>query len=306
MQIPTLDFSSYDSQNLESISRLGGQLVEALGEIGFAKVQNIGISQQDLALVFAQASEFFAQPEPYKSHYVYRSAAENFGYQGVKQEFLDPGKPADLKETFTMRNIVNRPLGDERWPGKAFAKTMRAFYQKNMRSAEKLQQALALSLQQSMDFFTNAHSGENATLRLLHYPAIDKVETGQLGAGEHTDYGMLTLLYQRQIPGLEVLDNSGQWMTVESEENTILINSGDLLERWTNGKLRSTLHRVQPMGSGVERYSIAMFVDPDSNTPINPLPSCIDDAHPQRYGSLTAGEHLQEKLQASHKDLFKP
>ena len=119
-----------------------------------------------------------------------------------------------------------------------------------------------------------------------------QVKEGQLGAGAHTDYGMLTLLFQDKIGGLQVFDK-GVWLDVDPIEDTIVVNTGDLMERWTNGRFKSTLHRVQPRIGASPRSSIAVFVDPDTDTPVEVLASCIDEDHPARFEPITAGEHIQ-------------
>ena len=117
---------------------------------------------------------------------------------------------------------------------------------------------------------------------------------------------MLTLLFQDDVGGLEVLDANDRWQAVDYVKSAIVINSGDMLERWTNGRYRSTLHRVKPKIGQRERFSIAMFVDPDSATPVSVLDSRTTDDKLAQYGPITTGEHLQERIQASHIDHFKP
>ena len=157
------------------------------------------------------------------------------------------------------------------------------------------------------DFFVKFHSGQNISLRLLHYPACDssEVQDSQLGAGAHTDYGLTTFLFQDSVGGLEICDKNGDWQEIKPDKSVVLINSGDLLERWTNGKYRSTLHRVKPMTRGKDRFSIAFFVDPDSDTEIKVLESCIDAGTPRKFSDINAGEYIQGKLENSHVDFQK-
>lgn len=256
-----------------------------------------------LQRVYQASHDFFTGSAETKSACAYRSADENFGYQGLRQENLDPTAPADLKETFTMRNILNRPMADSRWPSSEFRDLMSTFYTDVFEAGRRLQCLLAAALDLPDDFFTRHHSGENVTLRLLYYPSagVDKVDTGQLGAGAHTDYGLMTLLFQDRVGGLQVQDKNGEWIDVAPQADAVIINSGDLLERWTNGHYKSTLHRVQPKINDQPRLSIAMFIDPDSATQVTALPSCVDENHPPLYRPITAGEHVQQKLNASHK-----
>ncbi len=305
--VPIIDFRDYADDN-KTLAPLAQSVDDALRQSGFMAVKNIGIDATLISDVFATSRAFFHASPEHKARSAYLSAAENFGYQGVGEENLDPNAPADLKETLTMRNIVKRPPAPERWPDAAFRRLMDDFYRAALDAAYRLQRVLAFALDTDADFFTRCHSGENVTLRLLHYPALpaNAPTDGQLGAGAHTDYGLLTLLFQHGIGGLEVRAADGEWHAVDPAPDCIVINSGDLLERWTNGRYRSTEHRVQPMLAGQERQSIALFVDPDSNTEVAALPSCCSASDPPRYPPTSAGAHLQEKIEATHKARFTP
>ncbi len=306
MRVPIIDFSSYAPREHRSQTELARAVDEALIECGFFRATNLGVDQALLQSVYAASKAFFTSSTADKNVSAYRSAAENFGYQGVGEENLDPNAPADLKETFTMRNLVNKPPEDGRWPSAEFRNLMVTFYQACFDSAFRLQRVLARSLDLDQEYFVRCHSGENVTLRLLYYPAggPDEIQTGQLGAGAHTDYGLLTLLFQDDVGGLEVQSDAGDWHPVDYLDQAIVINSGDLLERWSNGRYRSTPHRVQPIVGQRERLSIAMFVDPDSDTQVEALPSCTCANNPPRFAPVTAGAHLQEKIEASHKQRF--
>ena len=308
MLVPVIDFSAYDEARPETLTHLGEQVGRALTDIGFMSITNLGIRPQMLDDVFSASRNFFASDIEDKLRSGYISASENFGYPGLCQEHLDPQKPADLKETFTMRNVLNHSPADDRWPSKKFRGLMHDFFAACLDGAYKMQRVLATALDLEQDFFVRYHNGENCTLRLLYYPnsGVDKIQESQLGAGEHTDYGLLTLLFQDDVGGLEVLDADDEWQPVDYLEGAIVINSGDMLERWTNGRYRSTLHRVKPKIGDRERYSIAMFVDPDSATPVDVLDSCVSEDEPARYDPITAGEHLQQRIQASHLDKFEP
>ena len=302
MKVPLIVFAKYDGSSQDALRTLADNVDSALSQIGFMSITNLGIDPQLLDRVFAASQSFFASKISEKQRFAYRSASENFGYQGMCVEHLDPTKPADLKETFTMRNVLHHALDDDRWPSLEFRNLMHEFYQACLDGAYKVQRVLAQALDVDAEFFAQHHNGENITLRLLYYPdsCVDEVADAQLGAGEHTDYGLLTLLFQDDVGGLEVRDANDAWQAVEYIESAIIINSGDLLERWTNGRYRSTLHRVKPKIGQRERFSIAVFVDPDSATAVSVLDSCITDSKPAQYAPITAGEHLQEKILASH------
>ena len=263
---------------------------------------NLGITSVQIDHAFALSTWFFSLSEEEKSTSAYVSAEENFGYQSLGVEHLDPSKPADLKQTFTLRDLLRHDKEDPRWPTPEFRDQSTNFYKACLEGAYRIQRVLSKALGMDQDFFVQYHQGENVSLRLLYYPSsgIDDIAVGQLGAGAHTDYGMITLLFQKDIGGLEVQDGEGTWHPVTPENDAIVINTGDLMERWTNGKYRSTPHRVQPKLGDVDRYSIAVFVDPDTETPVKVLDSCLKPGEKPGYPEITAGEHIQERIRASH------
>ncbi|BFM06101.1 isopenicillin N synthase family dioxygenase [Halioxenophilus aromaticivorans] len=294
MAVPTIDFSN--------LSTAPAELEDALSNVGFLQLVNVGIDEAVLRNALQQSQQFFSRSADEKAGYRYRNAAENFGYQGLQEENLDPTAPADIKETFTMRNILQQSFADERWPGAEFKQAMLALYKNALAAAYAVQRVIALQLGVNEDFFTRKHRGENISLRLLHYPPVPPggVSDKQLGAGAHTDYGFLTLLFQDDVGGLQVLDKQQQWQNATPMAQAVLVNCGDLLERWTNGRFQSTLHRVQPVSGVRSRYSIAFFVDPDDDTWVEPLPSCVSEQNPPLFEGTTAGEHILAKLNHSH------
>ena len=184
---------------------------------------------------------------------------------------------------------------------------MQLFFAECLERAFLLQRILAKALNLEEDFFVKFHSGQNISLRLLRYPVCssDKVQDSQLGAGAHTDYGLTTFLFQDSVGGLQICDRDGNWQDVEPDKSVVLINSGDLLERWTNGKYRSTLHRVKPMTRGRDRFSIAFFVDPDSDTEVKVLDSFIGADTPRKFSDVKAGDYIRGRLEDSHHNLYK-
>jgi isopenicillin N synthase-like dioxygenase len=300
--IPTIDFEAYDEQDDAVLDDLASQVSDALTRSGFMKVMNLGITSVQIDHTFALSKWFFSLSEEEKSTSAYVSAEENFGYQSLGVEHLDPSKPADLKQTFTLRDLLRHDKEDPRWPTPEFRDQSTNFYKACLEGAYRIQRVLSKALGVDRDFFVQYHQGENVSLRLLYYPSsgIDDIAVGQLGAGAHTDYGMITLLFQKDIGGLEVQDEEGTWHPVTPENDAIVINTGDLMERWTNGKYRSTPHRVQSKLGDVDRYSIAVFVDPDTETPVKVLDSCLKPGEKPGYPVITAGEHIQERIRASH------
>nr|VFK68369.1 MAG: Isopenicillin N synthase [Candidatus Kentron sp. UNK]VFK73612.1 MAG: Isopenicillin N synthase [Candidatus Kentron sp. UNK] len=302
MLIPNIDFSSYNEARPETLLELGRQVYAALSAGGFMTVTNIGVEHKLRNRIFDISKSFFNTPLEEKFKFSYMGAKEDFGYQGLLEEHLDPGTPADLKEIFTMRNVRRHLENDTRWPSLEFKETVLEFYESCLKGTFKIQRVFSAILEKEKDFFVNAHSGSNTTMRMLYYPkhGTDIDNRNHLGAGAHTDYGMITLLFQDDVAGLEVKDKEGVWQPVEPDKNKIVINIGDLMERWTNGVFRSTPHRVQSKLGDEDRYSIAIFVNPDNDTVIETLDSCITESKPDQFKPVTANEYILEKIKATH------
>jgi len=295
----------------ESRSEMPARLDRALREDGFVQLHCDDFDWQLTSRVFDQANWFFGQTPEFKQAFAYGSAAENFGYQGLGDEALDPttGVP-DLKETFTMRNVAHREVDGHRWPSADFRQTMVQFYGTCFDLASSLMRCIAVIGSLPEDYFVSAHTGENVTLRLLYYPGSDRgassFESGhgrsaapEILAGAHTDYGMMTLLFQDNIGGLQVQSMDGSWLDVVPQSQSVIMNTGDLMAHWSNDRFPSTSHRVR-RNADVARLSIAFFCDPDSKTEVEVLPGLQEEGREVRYVKTTAGEHIQRKLIATH------
>ncbi len=158
-------------------------------------------------------------------------------------------------------------------------------------------------LQLPRNFFDDKH-GKHFFLRILHYPGLTaEPEAGQLRAGEHTDYGSITLLLQDQAGGLEVRTRQGEWIAAPPIPGTLVVNVGDAMQRWTNDVLQSTPHRVAipPIYQVKQsRYSIALFCDPNPEVELVCLESCQTPNRPSRYQPILAGDYLTERLSATY------
>jgi isopenicillin N synthase-like dioxygenase len=161
----------------------------------------------------------------------------------------------------------------------------------------------ALALELPEDFFILNHHEQAHTLRLLHYPPLQQSpKTGQVRAGEHSDYGSITLLFQDEIGGLEVQTQNGAWLAAPAIPNSIIVNTGDLMQRWTNRVFCSTKHRVAiPTDERVKRsrYSVAFFCHPNDNTEVACLPSCFSEKSTV-YPPISAKDYLLSRLQATY------
>ncbi|MEJ1964113.1 MAG: 2OG-Fe(II) oxygenase family protein [Gammaproteobacteria bacterium] len=299
--IPIIDLGDF-ARSDASGAPVASAVDRALKESGFMYVRGCGVEPALVGRAFAVAGRFFAQPVARKAEFAYGSVEANFGFQGIEGESLDPKSKPDLKESFTMRNARAWATRVERWPDLEFRDMALELYDTSFAAACRLLGILARCLDLPSHFFAERHLGENVTLRFLHYPAnLTARSLEQLGAGAHTDYGSITLLFQDDVGGLELLGADGLWRSAPPVPDAVVINTGDLMERWTNGRYRSTVHRVKPITGTRDRFSIALFVDPDSAVNVECLPSCVGAEMPARYAPITAGEHIRQKIEATHR-----
>jgi isopenicillin N synthase-like dioxygenase len=297
--LPVIDISPF-AQGPGGRATVVLQVCEALEHTGFMYVRGLPVTGAQMQRAFATSRRFFESPVAFKRQHAYASVDANFGYQGMEVESLDTTAAPDLKESFTMRNAL-AVQQQVTWPDEAFRNEAVGFYAASLAASYRMLQIMAACLELPGDFFAERHLGQNVSLRFLHYPTnLAPRDATQLGAGAHTDYGSITLLFQDDVGGLEVQGLDGQWRNAPPLPGCTLINTGDLMERWTNGRFRSTPHRVLPVSGARDRYSIAMFVDPDSAVNVECIPSCLRTGESARYPAITAGEHIRQRIAASH------
>jgi isopenicillin N synthase-like dioxygenase len=184
------------------------------------------------------------------------------------------------------------------WPElSGFRKTALAYYNTCVALGARLHRAFARDLGLRPDFFADRFDRPMATLRFLRYPA-SKAAAAYTGAGEHTDYGNLTLLATDDVGGLEVRTRAGQWIEAPVVPGAFTVNIGDCLMRWTNDVYVSTPHRVVNR-SARERYSIAFFYDPNPDAMVETIPSCVGKEEVTRYPPILAADYLKMRLDAS-------
>ena len=313
---------------------------EAMTETGFAMVSGHGVPEELVDSMLGAAKEFFAQGRDEKMRYNHGAygnssggytaqGVESVGRAGTMSDGSVAAAPADLVENYVLRG---RP---EQWgaapgtpglpaegPLPAHAPQLADVAVRYHRALEAVLEAInnmsAAALGLEPGFFTQFHSPADCSLRLAHYPPIgdddasDKV-AGALRYGAHSDYQGFTILLQDprdegklDAGGLEVQSQDRQsWIPVTPQPGCFVVNIGDLHEVWTNGRWRSTVHRVSnpPPGSDARqqsRFSIPFFTGPSGDSLIKTLPTCIDDAHPAKWSPISAKEHLLSKLAVSN------
>ncbi|MEH2435842.1 MAG: 2OG-Fe(II) oxygenase family protein [Nostoc sp.] len=291
--IPIIDLTAFSNGDIITQQKIIKQIYQACHEIGFMYLQNSGISKDLIKQVFSYSKSFFNLSLEVKQKQAWSDEFNNTGYVGLERERLDPNKPGDLKEAFN----VNKQAAME------IDASILAFYDSCTELANTVLQAYALALELPEDFFITRHNQQNHTLRSLHYPPLQTPpKPGQVRAGEHSDYGSITLLFQDDVGGLEVQTASGEWIAAPAIPNSVVVNTGDLMQRWTNDMFCSTKHRVMiPSDNKVKqsRYSIAFFCHPNDDTEIACLESCQKEQS-SIYPPILAGEYLLSRLQATY------
>ena len=308
--IPVFNLASFGDDH----APLGRALGRAARDTGFFCITHHGIEAVLIAQVFSQSARFFAQNSADKTALSIRHTGNNRGYVALGEERLDAAKPGDVKEAFNIgwEQLPDHPdvlaakpfRGANVWPAAEvfpdFRATMLAYFDACHQLGMQLHRAFAQDLGVAENFFDDKLDQPLATLRLLHYPPRpDRFEPGQIGAGEHTDYGNITLLATDDAGGLEVRTRNGQWMSPPNIPGALICNIGDCLMRWTNDVYVSTPHRVvNPVGR--ERYSVAFFLDPNPDALVACLPSCMSADKPAKYPETTGAAYLKQRLDATY------
>ncbi len=308
MTIPIVDLRSGEPEDLP---RLAAELGAACRGPGFFYLVGHGIPAAMRASTFAAAAAFFALDPARKEAVAITRSPHNRGYVGFGTETLDPTRPADLKEAFNVGLdlaaddpdvLAGRPFrGVNLWPDlPGFREALLAWYDACWTVGRRVHRALAVDLGLDPGFFADKLDRPMATLRVLHYPPRPaSVAAGALGAGEHTDYGNLTLLATDGVPGLEVRTRDGTWLQAPVVADALVCNIGDCLMRWTNDVYVSTPHRVVSPGDR-DRLSVAFFLDPNPDALVACLPSCAGPDRPARYPAVTGADYLRERLDATY------
>ena len=297
MELKTLDFANFEEFDAEKIGQMSGLVDAAFRSSGFLVARNLGFQSSLVDNLFASSKSLFALPHDKKLQYQFSGPQANFGYQAMESEALASGGSPDLKEAFTMRNVLGRFEDEGVWPSDEFRDLSKTLFRSCFSAAIELLKICAIALGQKEDFFSKFHSGENATLRVLHYPGVNpRPENGQMGAGAHSDYGSITFLFQQDVGGLQILDSNKTWRNCPAIKDAAIVNVGDMLEIWSNGLFPSTRHRVLPRTNATERYSIAFFMDPDDQVAVEPWTTFVKDDDTSRFAPVRVREYLKGKI----------
>ncbi len=307
MSIPVVDLSEFLSGNTEKKNAFVQALGQAYETVGFVAVKNHGIPDHLIGELYEYVQQFFSLPLDKKSGYEVPGLAGQRGYTSFGREHAKGSEAPDLKEFFQFGQMVvdADPIKDE-YPDnvqvgelKKFNPTLEEAYRNYEKSGKALLQAIALYLGLDEHYFDNHIYNGNSILRCIHYPPITVEPKSAIRAEQHEDINLITLLVGASADGLEILTKQGDWVAVTSLPEQIVVNVGDMLQRLTNNKLKSTTHRVvNPKREHwhTSRFSMPFFLHPRSEMDLACLESCVDAEHPKVYEDATAGEYLDERL----------
>ena len=305
--IPEVDLAQYrtgdPAQKQSFVDRLG----EAYETVGFVAVKHHGIPDELVNKFYQLVEDFFDMPQSVKDKYEIAELHGQRGYTSFGKEHAKGSEAPDLKEFWQFGQTVrdDDPVAQE-YPANVevdelpeFNDTGVALYKAFEESGRDLLRAIALHLDLPESYFDEHIHNGNSILRAIHYPPITQEPKSSIRAEQHEDINLITLLVGASAEGLELFTKKNEWIPVMAPRGYIIVNVGDMLQRLTNNKLRSTTHRVvnPPKEKWhTHRYSIPFFLHPKSDMRLDCLDSCIDAEHPKHFEDITAGEYLDERL----------
>jgi isopenicillin N synthase-like dioxygenase len=305
--LPIIDLS------IEDETQLVAQIGAACREFGFFGLINHTVTAPVIEQAFSAAQSFFALSQQQKLSLHINLSRTHRGFDPIGWQSLDLSKQgdkraADLKESFYIGTEPDLaatqvvPNHDEnQWPPNDWVPNFQTninIYRDQVNALSfNLMRLIAASLGMTPNALNPFMKYPTCTTRLLFYPPQPiqgENHKTKIGSGAHTDWGAITVLAQDDAGGLEVKLSNGEWIGVQPQPGMLVINTGDLMQRWTNDLYRSSWHRVINRNASKARYSIAYFFDLDHFAKIETLPNCITPERPKKYGPITAGDHILE------------
>jgi isopenicillin N synthase-like dioxygenase len=321
-QFPIFDLGRFEAAGAAERQALAAEVDAICRNTGFLALVGHGVPQGVIDEAWIKAQAFFDLPMEEKLKAKAPYPGYPYGYLGPEKEALAKSRnvdsPPDLKESFN-GGPLSTPAGmtDAEalafcyaatiWPEKpeGFVEAWRRYYAALEDLAARVMRVFALALMLPEDYFDAFLDAPVSALRALNYPAQTIApKPGQLRAGAHTDYGSLTILLpQEGSRGLEIADRAGAWIEVPPVPGAFVINIGDLMQRWTNDRWVSTLHRVvnpsTEAGGASRRQSFAFFHQPNWFAEINCLEACLASREKPKYQPVLSGPYLMSKFKAT-------
>jgi isopenicillin N synthase-like dioxygenase len=302
--VPVIDVADLQSEDIARRRAVAAAIGHASATTGFFYIVNHGVAPAVIDAAVDASRRFFAQPLAERMRIAV--AKSNRGYTPLFDAVHGDQKP-DATEGFELgfedgtdappSGIARLVQAPNRWPALAnFREPVMQYYHAALASSIRLLRGYALHFGVAEDFFSRHFTRPVADMRLAHYPVSDAVrQVSEFGTGAHTDHGIITVLWQDDCGGLEVCLPDGRWAGVAPLPGSLVVNIGELMTRWTNGRLKSTLHRVVNR-SGRDRFSIPLFVHPNADTLVDPshLPGVSETT--RNYPPVISGEYLIERF----------
>ncbi len=310
VNIPRLDLNDYLKGSPEQKKKFSEDIGKAFTETGFVTIANHGLSHELMNELYSEVKKFFFMPDESKQKYEKPELAGQRGYTSKGKEKAKDAKIPDLKEFWQRgQTIHGEEFSKEEYPDNIIVEELPRFndvtkevYERLEYAGKHLLQAIATYLGLEENYFEDKILNGNSILRAIHYFPIDNPDAlppDAVRAGAHEDINLITLLIGASADGLEVLTRSGDWYPVKANADDIVVNVGDMLQRLTNNRLKSTTHRVvNPPRELMKtsRFSVPFFLHPKGNMDLTCLDICINERHPKVYSDITAGEYLDERL----------
>ena len=304
--IPVIDVGPFLAGEAAAFDTTATHIGRALQDVGFFVVVNHDVPQPVIDRTFAEARRFHAQPADAKL--ALRMNEHNNGYMmlgryAVWTSDVNANDKPDLNEAFFIKRerVPDDPLvragrrfaGPNQWPDNlpGFRETLLRYTDAVDALGRRLLPLLAAYLDLPTDAFDAAFAESQFSFRLTHYPPVT-AEPNQFGIAPHTDANFMTFLAQSDVPGLQVRTPDGEWVDVPYVPGSFAVNSGDMMQRWTNHRFKSTPHRALPP-VGRPRYAIPYFMGPHLDTEIACLPTCHGQGNPPRYPPISYAQYLE-------------
>lgn len=310
LYIPRLNLHQFTKGSSADRKEFAAAIGSAFTETGFVTIANHGLNQALVDELYTMVKQFFTLPDEIKKQYERPDLSGQRGYTAKGREKAKDAHVPDLKEFWQSGQtaegtdpgapVYSDNVSVSELP--RFNDVLRTVYQRLEDTGRELLKAIALYLGLEETFFEKMVYQGNSILRAIHYFPIDDPEAlpaDAVRAGEHEDINLITLLIGASADGLEIRTRDGSWYPVRALAADIVVNVGDMLQRLTNNKLRSTTHRVvNPPAEQMKssRYSVPFFLHPRRDTSLAVLENCVDALHPKAYPDCTAGAYLDERL----------
>ena len=327
--IESIDLQGFVKGSASERAEMAEEVDKICQSTGFLIVNNHGVPESVIDNIWTQAETFFDLPFSIKERYIAPDPECPRGYfpEGAEALAKSPGNtssesPADLKESFGVGPLQPPPIslsaehlffhyGANYWPTepKKLQQSILDYYRAMETLGSQLLILFASALRLDPFYFAPYHTHHMGALRLIKYPAakghFKPSSPGQLGAGEHSDYGSITILRpDPDVEGLEIRFPSGAWAKAPLVKNGFIINIGDMMSRWTNDRWVSTVHRVvqpgtDPAMSKRSRQSLAFFYNTNFDAKIECIETCLGSQETPHYPPVEAGTYLMQRFNAA-------